>query len=417
MKVPKVTSILLVVLVSLTMLNFILKYYTYFVLIVLSSKHSASEVNSIAQETGEVPHPHELFVPLLTFIPSRSPVFLRPWVLITSSFIEENFVGLTMSFMLFFYLGKYLENMWGSKELTKFVFANVIVANVTLYFYYVLKSFVISEQTMEVPPVVISAMAVNMGLFVAIKQRISNHYFIFFKGNLRVKVTFLPFILLVLCFLLLLISEEFYISFLLSFLGFVISWTYLRFFKAGTNDRQSYLLPFALNRKRSSKNKYKLHPTGPENLTVGSSSALGQVPSSASTNLQIDSSYIKGDRSEQFSLYTFFPAPLSFVVKMVSSVVFNTLVHYHFLNSKDFATIDVDDDDNLQMEDVNNLQTTLFDLSPLKGAENVSAIPHAGSSIKKVWDWFSSSKSQSTKPFSIKSSMDKRRKLALKELE
>lgn len=216
MKVPKVTSILLVVLVSLTMLNFILKYYTYFVLIVLSSKHSASEVNSIAQETGEVPHPHELFVPLLTFIPSRSPVFLRPWVLITSSFIEENFVGLTMSFMLFFYLGKYLENMWGSKELTKFVFANVIVANVTLYFYYVLKSFVISEQTMEVPPVVISAMAVNMGLFVAIKQRISNHYFIFFKGNLRVKVTFLPFILLVLCFLLLLISEEFYISFLLS---------------------------------------------------------------------------------------------------------------------------------------------------------------------------------------------------------
>ncbi|KAK6455480.1 eukaryotic integral membrane protein-domain-containing protein [Scheffersomyces xylosifermentans] len=411
MKVPKVTSILLVVLTTLTLLNFVLKYYTYFVLSV-SSSSKASEVNSIAQETGEVPHPHELFVPLLTFIPGKSPVISRPWVLITSSFIEENFVGLTMSFMLFFYLGKYLETMWGPQEFTKFVFANIIVGNVVLYFYYGIKTMIFKAEDMEVPPVVISAMAINMGLFVAIKQRISNHYFIFFKGTLRLKVTFLPFLLWTACFILQLLSEEFYISWLLSGLGFVISWTYLRFFKIGTNERQSYLLPYSISRKRSHK-KYKAHSPVPEAVSIGGTS-LG-VP--GTPTLQLDDISIKGDRSEQFSLYTFFPSPLSMVVKLLSSLVFNTLVHYKVLDAKDFAEFDEEDNDNLQVEDLNNLQTGLFDLSPLKGAGNVSAIPHASSTMKKVWNWLSTEKTSSAKPFSIKSNMDKRRKLALKELE
>lgn len=100
MKVPKVTSILLVVLLSLTFLNFILKYYTYFVIIVTSAKNS-DESNSITEETGEIPHPHELYVPLLTFIPTKSPVLTRPWVIITSGFIEETAAGLVLNFILF----------------------------------------------------------------------------------------------------------------------------------------------------------------------------------------------------------------------------------------------------------------------------------------------------------------------------
>ncbi|KAF6069302.1 hypothetical protein FOB64_003308 [Candida albicans] len=59
-------------------------------------------IPELAQETGEIPHPHELFVPLLTFIPTKSPVLTRPWVLLTSGFIEENFIELFISFILIF---------------------------------------------------------------------------------------------------------------------------------------------------------------------------------------------------------------------------------------------------------------------------------------------------------------------------
>ncbi|CUM46116.1 uncharacterized protein AC631_01419 [Debaryomyces fabryi] len=405
MKVPKVTSILLVVLLSLSFLNFILKYYTYFVLIVSSSKKLTSDANAIAQETGDIPHPHELFVPLLTFIPTKSPVITRPWVILTSSFIEENFIGLTMSFMLLFYLGKYLENMWGSREYSKFILINVVVTNVSIYLYYTINSMIFHFDT--TPPVVISAMGINMGLFVAIKQRISNHYFLFFKGNLRIRVSYLPFLLLVACFSLQLLSDDFKISFILSLMDFIISWTYLRFFKIGTNERESYLLPFALNRKKSNKSKFKFTP-------VSNTSNKTNAIDNRTSSLHLDSVPLRGDRSEQFSFYTFFPAPLSLLMKVPTTLIFNIFTHYEILNEKDFPEYEEDDTDKLMFEDIDNLQSNLFGLSSLKGAQDVSPIRNAGSKLKTVWDWLVSN--QKTK-VGIKNSMDKRRKLALKELE
>lgn len=379
MKVPKVTSIVLVVLVSLTFLNFILKYYTYFFLIVSSSK-SGTDSNNIAQETGEVPHPHELYVPLLTFIPTKSLVITRPWVIVTSGFIEENFFGLALSVLLVFYLGKYIENMWGSKEFSRFIAVNVVLTNLAVYFYYTLKSWFMELD--EVPPVVLSAMAINMGLLVSIKQRIGNHYIILFKGNLRVKVKFLPFIVIVACFILQLFSEEFKISWILSCFGVVISWSYLRFFKSGTNESKSYLLPFYGKRTKKME------------------------------SLHIDNGSIKGDRSEGFAFYTFFPYPLSSLIKFVSLLIFNYLVKHGYLDPKDFGSPEEDDVDYVQ-EDINNLQSQFIGLSTLKGAGNVSTVPQASATLHRFWNWLTKSAAKS----SIKSSMDKRRKLALRELE
>lgn len=401
------------VLVSLTFLNFILKYYTYFVLIVSSSKSAIDEVNSIAQETGEVPHPHELYVPLLTFIPTKSPVLTRPWVLVTNSFIEETVAGLLINFLLFFYLGKYLESMWGSREYVKFIITIVLISNSTLYLYYTSKQLLFGESE-TVPPVVMSSMAINMGLFIAIKQRISNHYLLFFKGNLRIKIAYLPFILLVVLTFLSFLDEDFEISLQLSVLGFIISWTYLRFFKVGTNDRQSYLLPFSLNRKRSNKSKFKVKPPPKSALNNDSSDII--VPKVTPATLQLDNSSLKGDRSEQFSLYTFFPYPLSLVVKLVGELVFNTLVHYEVFNKNDFVTFD--EEDPTVFQDVDSLQSNLFGLSPLSGAQgDISAFPNAGSKLKKIWGWISNGGLKGSSGLGLKSSMDKRRKLALKELE
>lgn len=395
MKVPKITSIILVALTSLSMLNFLLKYYTYFVLMV-SSKKTAHDVNNIAEETGEIPHPHELYVPLLTFIPTKSPVLTRPWVLATSGFIEENFVGLTMSFMTIFYLGRYLENIWGLKEFTKFIACNILIGNFLVYAFF--HTIVLFRDLGDVPPVVVTPMAVIMGFFVALKQRIPSHYFLFFKGNVRIKVKYLPFILVCTNFLLQLISEEFRISFYLAINGFIISWIYLRYFKDGTNERQSYLLPFSLSRKRSQKKNYKkVEPNDTSN-----------------NSLHLEPVIIKGDRSEQFSLYTFFPAPISFIVKASTDLVFNVLVKYLLVDPKSYLTEGVDDD-QYDFDEMQSLQNNLFDLSSLNGAKDVPTIPNASSKLKDLYNWIAGSKV--VKSVGIKTSMDKRRKQALKEFE
>lgn len=371
---------------------------------VSSSKKTAHEVNNIAEETGEVPHPHELYVPLLTFIPTRSAVITRPWVILTSSFIEENFIGLTMSFVTIFYLGKYLENMWGSKEFTKFVLCNIIMGNLMIYSYFNVYKFF--WEIKEVPPVVVTPMAVIMGFFISIKQRILSHYFLFFKGNLRIKVKYLPFLLLLVTFILQLLSEEFRISFDLAVNGFIISWIYLRFFKEGTNERQSYLLPFSLTRKRSAKKKLK------------KSAEPSRDIASPNKSSHLEAIVIKGDRSEQFALHTFFPYPLSLVVKLLSTIVFNVLAKYGFIDPKDFLNDELDnedEDDQYMFEDVDNLQSNLFDLSSLKGAQEVSTIAHTNSRLMKFWNWIVGSKM--AERTGIKTSMDKRRKQALKELE
>lgn len=456
MKVPKTTSIILVVLSTLTFLNFILKYYTYFVLIASSTKAQQQDhqqqqqqgqqqgqhhhIPELAQETGEIPHPHELFVPLLTFIPTKSPVLTRPWVLLTSGFIEENFIELFISFILIFYLGKYLETIWGSKEFSKFIIINVLISNLIIYIYYNLKSFIVELTDENLPPVILSSMSINIGLIIAMRQRIPKHYLIFFKGNLRFKVTYLPFLTILLTWILSLLSEEFYILFVMSIVGFIVSWTYLRFFKTGANERQLYILPFALTHKR----KNRFNTTTTTTTTVnnsntshisGSNSTSNNNSNHTNTGFSLDNDSLKGDRSEQFALYTFFPYPLSIPIKFIANFIFEILVDHKLLNRRDFKNYDDEEDNNNnninnsnnnvshvrgisnRYEDVDKLKNNLFGLSALNGAQLVSTISMA-SSMKKFWGWLiltTNSKSHETS--NIKINMDRRRKLALKEIE
>lgn len=444
MKVPKTTSIVLVVLSSLTFLNFILKYYTYFVLIASSTKAQQEQqqqqqqgqqgehhhIPELAQETGEIPHPHELFVPLLTFIPTKSPVLTRPWVLLTSGFIEENFIELFISFILIFYLGKYLETIWGSKEFSKFIIINVLISNLIIYIYYNLKSFIVELTDEYLPPVILSSMSINIGLIIAMKQRIPKHYLIFFKGNLRIKVTYLPFLTILLTWILSLLSEEFYILFVMSIVGFMVSWTYLRFFKTGANERQLYILPFALTHKR--KNRFNTTTSVNNNDGHILDSSLASSSNSINNNngFSLDDDTVKGDRSEQFALYTFFPYPLSIPIKFIANFIFEILVDHKLLNRRDFKNYDNEEEDNTsnvnvnhvrgisnRYEDVDKLKNNLFGLSALNGAQLVSTISMA-SSMKKFWDWIiPTTNSKSHEASNIKINMDRRRKLALKEIE
>lgn len=393
-----------------------MKYYSYFVLYVSASKHENGNGSGLTQETGETPHPHELFVPLLTFIPTKSPVLTRPWVLITSAFVEENLVGLVVSVVLIFYLGNYMELIWGARELVRFVTLIITITNLSVYIWYTIKSLLVTMDS--VPPVIASALAINMGLLVAMKQRLSNHYFIFIKGNVRIKVTHIPLIYLIFSFILECLSEEYEASFMLAFVGFFVSWTYLRFFKSGTNDRQSYLLPLTAKKNNTTminNNHNNTDSIVGESAIVDSSSSTQSLTRESSSRFKLPINSTKGDRTDQFALYTFFPYPISILIKIISNLVFNLLIKFKVLNPQDYPESEQDDvdQDKIFFEELNTLRSNLFSLSSLKGAKHVTTLPDATSKFKVFLNWIIGKSSRS----GIKSTMDKRRKLALKELE
>lgn len=388
MNAPKVASIVLVAIISLTILNFLLKYYTYFVLVVAAHKSAGEDPTNVAggDDSAPVPHPHELFVPFLTFIPSVSPVLMRPWVLVTAGFVEDSFLLLGPTVLAVFYLGSYLEGKWGLQEFLRFFIVVLVGSNVTLYLFYSFKTAILGAGT-SVPPVVISSMAIVMALLVAVKQRISGHYVIFLKGSLRIKVTYFPFILLVSVGVLFLISESYRVTWLLCVVGFIFSWIYLRYFKASSNERQSYLLPFTLRRP-----------------------GVSPAPLATGPALSFDNNFSKGDRSDQFALATFFPGPVGSLVQVASNYVFRFMIKRQWVDPKDYTSFDEDDNSR---EEVGSLQSKLFSLSTLKGAGEVSPIPNAGNTLKSILGWFTSDKQN----IDIKNSMDKRRKLAIRGLE
>lgn len=400
MKVPKVTGILLVILVSLSMLNFTLKYYVYFVLIASSSK-KGSDLSSIVQKVQEVPPPHDLYIPLLTFIPTKSPVILRPWVLLTSSFIEEDIFGLLTSFACMFFLGGYLEKMWQSKEFSKYVLLDIFGTNTMVYVYYCTKRFVFGTEDI---PCVVGSMSIVMGLFIALKQRIPNHYFIFFKGNLRIKVSYIPFIILCISHLLGYMHEDYSVLFLESALSFIVCWTYLRFFKYASNERQSYLLPLHVNNK-----KYKSRPK------VFAAKSNQKSSLDESSLIQFENKTTKGDRTAQFSLDTFFPSPICLLIRPLTALIFDILSHYQLLDKKDFTNYDENDD--ISLDDVNSLKTGLFGLSPLKGAVEISPIPRLRGKYELLVNFLYSIPIKSSSRLALSGLMDKRRKVALKEME
>lgn len=382
MNPPKVASIVTVSVVLLSLLNFLLKYYTYFLLIVAAHRLADDNDNIAAGGSEEVPHPHDLYVPFLTFIPTRSPVATRPWVLLTASFIEESFIGLTLATASVFYLGWYLEAKWGPKAFLKFIVITTLSTNMALYFWYAAKNALFHVEL--VPPVVTSTTSIVMSCLVAVKQRIANHYVILYKNLIRIKVTFIPFCWYMFLLVASLVISDWHIMHCEAFVSFFVSWVYLRFLKEGANERQSYLIPISIKSKN-----------------------LEASPVASPTNHE---NQPKGDRSNLFALCTFFPGYIGSVVKMVSNAVFDFSVRHGILNAKDFIGHDEDD---MGDPHVGGINSKLFSLSRLKGAENVALMPNAGSKLKN----FLGLVSKDDKNENINMTMDKRRKLAIRQLE
>ncbi|KAL8949198.1 MAG: hypothetical protein Q9222_004675 [Ikaeria aurantiellina] len=122
-----------------------------------------------------------------------------PWVYFTATYSEQNVFTILIAGATIFYGGKYLERAWGSME-----FGNLVVIQ--------------------------GSVALQGAFLVAFKQLVPEHTVTILKGAIRIRVKYFPAIFLAANTAsgIVLGTDT---ALVLAWVGFMTSWTYLRFYK------------------------------------------------------------------------------------------------------------------------------------------------------------------------------------------
>ncbi|KAA8916989.1 hypothetical protein TRICI_000855 [Trichomonascus ciferrii] len=233
-----------------------------------------------------IPQFREMFVPYMTLVPGLSIAY--PWVIVTSSFIEQSLLAFLTTGLTLAYAGKYCERVWGSNQLAIFLGIQSIVPNiVTWILLYIVYVVTLNEGFLN--SVVNGGLAIQMGYLVAFKQLVPEHSIILFHGVLKTKVKYLTMPALLFYTVVGLATRDVTVI-SLAWVGFFTSWAYLRFYKISYVDT---ILPMS---------------------TSLAASETEQVR-------------IRGDASDTFSLsHFFYPAALRELISAISGPVFSLLV-------------------------------------------------------------------------------------------
>ncbi|KAL2891299.1 Protein pdh1 [Ceratocystis lukuohia] len=215
-------------------------------------------------------------IPYLTLVPSLSLTY--PWTFLTTTLVEGNVFTAGISVFTLYHGGRYLERAWSSEELVKFV-AIISLASNILTFLSLVAMFALSHVESWTLTVVSGTIPLQIGFLVAFSQLLPAHTVTIFRGVLSMRMPRFPFLYLVCVWLLAMSPLLSSASFFLAVHGFVVSWTYLRFYKTVFPDLES-----------------------------------------ASSSVQ------RGDASETFAFAEFFPGPLKPLLRALSEVIFGILV-------------------------------------------------------------------------------------------
>ena len=225
---------------------------------------------------GQQESPVHVVVPYLTLVPAQCLYY--PWTLVTATFVEQNILNLVINGLAMFYGGKYLERAWGSKEFGMVILVGGVVPNLIALPIYVIWAGLTGNPERALTQIC-GGITLQATFLVAFKQLVPEHTVSVFKGFVKMRVKHFPAIFL--------LSNTFSglvfgtdTAALHAWLGLVISWTYLRFYK-----RQPDLSGAS---------------TGGEGL--------------------------RGDASETFAFATFFPDVMQPPIAAISDQVYNTLV-------------------------------------------------------------------------------------------
>ncbi|EEQ30443.1 hypothetical protein McanMca71_002330 [Microsporum canis] len=166
-------------------------------------------------------------VPYFLAVPSK--ILFYPWTLLCATFVEQNIVTLLINGATMFYGGKYLERAWGSREFGKFILVLALASNLSMVLLYLTTAVVRGQPEIAMKGIG-GGIAVQSAFLVAFKQLVPEHTVTILRGLVKIRVKHFPAIFL----LLNLIGALFLgtdVAFHLSWLGLLISWTFLRFFK------------------------------------------------------------------------------------------------------------------------------------------------------------------------------------------
>lgn len=171
----------------------------------------------------------QLFPSALTYlalIPGRTIPFA--WNLITAGYVEQTIPGVIVSIVGLLLFGKLLEPLWGSKELSKFIFivnfstsACVFITAIVLYY--------ITQQEIYLYTPLSGFYGVLSGLLVGIKQLLPDQELNLFV--LKIKAKWIPSLVALIS-----IFVSFFTKDMMSYLpvllfGIYMSWIYLRYFQ------------------------------------------------------------------------------------------------------------------------------------------------------------------------------------------
>ncbi|PWY94417.1 DUF1751-domain-containing protein [Aspergillus sclerotioniger CBS 115572] len=166
-------------------------------------------------------------IPYLTLVPSQ--FIFNPWTLLTATFVEQNIFTVLLNAGTLFYGGKYLERAWGSREFAKFIVAIAVIPNVAIIPLYILGGAVKSSPSGGVTQIC-GGICIQASFLVAFKQLVPEHTVTIFKGLVKMRVKHFPALFLLLNTISGVVLGT-HVAAMLSWLGLLTSWTYLRFFK------------------------------------------------------------------------------------------------------------------------------------------------------------------------------------------
>ncbi|KTW28487.1 hypothetical protein T552_01747 [Pneumocystis carinii B80] len=219
--------------------------------------------------------------PYFVIIPGISYIFV--WTFFIASFIEKNIFMLFILLIMLLYGGKYLEKSWGSKSFLKFILVITIIPNLFIWILYIFYYMIVGKESLLIQSIH-GGYGLYAGFLVALKQLIPEHVISFFKGIIRIRIKYTPALYIFIMPFIGLLARDGSLG-ILSWLGFLSSWIYLRFFKWNTPNLLSHL----------------------------------------TFNL-------RGDNSETFAFSYFFPKPIHLLINTVSRKIHNFLVSIHIFS-------------------------------------------------------------------------------------
>ncbi|KAJ3775136.1 eukaryotic integral membrane protein-domain-containing protein [Lentinula raphanica] len=170
--------------------------------------------------------------PYLVLVPGSSLFY--PWTFVTSALVEETIWELVITIITIPPTLRYLERLWGSLETFKFIVATVCVSNIIAFGFNWIEFVATSNADLFLYGMNYHGqMSLQIGVLVAFTQLIPEHQ-VQFLGFLKMRVKSLPMIYLTLSTVMTILG--FQSPWIIIQFGWFVSWIYLRFYKKNSND-------------------------------------------------------------------------------------------------------------------------------------------------------------------------------------